>query len=241
MTRSVTLNAEQQVFVIPCGQEGYSTFGFENCYKELKALREAMALAPPAASEIGTLEQYAQYREALDAFARHPAAKNTWYHPDTPIQVQHLLELLRCERSKVRVYYGDSDTGVSWLEENDVIGRIGRSTGTLKIPLLIAENEDGGPALLDHCIVCIQRAGQGGGELLYRHPHFRVPALRVVPCTQPMGYAYAVEQAKSEPPAPAGWLLGDDQFPEFSVVANFKSEAKAHRYVAFMQGRRMSL
>lgn len=240
MSKSVTINDEQRLFVLPCG-EGYSTLGFENCYKQLKALQEAMALSLPDVSEIGTLGQYEQYRAALQAFARHPTSKETWFHPDTSPLVRAILERARLHHTKIRLHYGDPETGVSWLDENDVIGYIGRSTGTLKVPLLIAENEDGGPAVLDHCIVCIQRAGQGGGEMLYQHLHFRVPDLCVVPCTQPEGYTYAVQQAKGEGPAPVDWLLGDDQFPEFSVVAHFKSEAKAHRYVAFMQGQRMTL
>ncbi len=94
----------------------------------------------------------------------------TCYHAETPKKVIALLENLLKHRTEVRVFYGDTKTGQSWHEEHDVVGCIGRSTGTIKIPLLVPVGDSGGPGLLDHCIVRIDsREGT-----LYRHKKFRV-------------------------------------------------------------------
>jgi hypothetical protein len=102
----------------------------------------------------------------------------TCYHADTPVPVIELLEQLRQSRRKIRLFYGAPETGQSWHEEHDIIGCIGRSTGSIKVPLLIEPGESGGPALLDHCIIRIDTPR----KILYQHAAFRVgdvPWLRV--------------------------------------------------------------
>lgn len=94
----------------------------------------------------------------------------TCYHAETPKRVIKVLEEMLKTRTKVRIFLGDVKTGQSWHEENDVVGRIGRSTGNIKIPLLVPDGESGGPGLLDHCIIRIDtREGT-----LYQHKKFRV-------------------------------------------------------------------
>lgn len=109
----------------------------------------------------------------------YPATRNgrdylvvngTWYNPSTPPEVIKVLENARESGKVLWVDYGDQKTGRSWSEENDVRGTIGRSSGPVKIPLLIEEGEDGGPGLLEHCIVNIMSAESG--RILYRHPIF---------------------------------------------------------------------
>src|ERR1039457_5780938 len=58
---------------------------------------------------------------------------------------------------RIRLFYGDIETGKCWNEENDVIGYIGRSTGSIRIPLMIHnKNSSGGSGILEHCIIGIQ-------------------------------------------------------------------------------------
>ena len=58
--------------------------------------------------------------------------------------------------TRIRVWYGDIVTGKSWDEENDTIGRVGKSTGNVKIPLLIKnKRSSGGGALLSNRIIKI--------------------------------------------------------------------------------------
>jgi hypothetical protein len=94
----------------------------------------------------------------------------TCYHFETPKKVINLLEKALKDGVEVRIFYGDTVTGQSWHDEYDVVGRIGRSTGSIKIPLLVPVGDSGGSGLLDHCIIRIDsRDG-----LLYQHKKFRV-------------------------------------------------------------------
>ena len=49
---------------------------------------------------------------------------------------------------RIRLFYGDIHTGRSWNEEYDVMGTIGRTTGNIKIPILVHNKRSlGGGAL----------------------------------------------------------------------------------------------
>ena len=68
--------------------------------------------------------------------------------------------------------YGDTETGQSWRETFDIRGSIGRSTGSIKIPLLIKTSRSlGGGAVLDHCLVKITDANTK--KILYIHPNYK--------------------------------------------------------------------
>lgn len=96
-----------------------------------------------------------------------------FFHKETQREV---IDALISARGVIRVHYGyaqaDSpETGVDWMDENDVQGRLGRSCGSIKIPLLVPVGEDGAPAMLDHCIVRIRTIGKNPHEI-YRHPKY---------------------------------------------------------------------
>lgn len=94
----------------------------------------------------------------------------TCFHAKTPGKLRKLLERLRKDRTIVRVFYGDTQTGQSWHDEFDVVGFVGRSTGMVKVPLLVPPSDSGGPEILDHCILRIDTQT----ETLYQHRKFRV-------------------------------------------------------------------
>jgi hypothetical protein len=112
----------------------------------------------------------------------------TYYDPRTPPEVRAVLERVRGTGERVRLFLGDPDTGRDWNEEHDVAGRIGRSTGPTKVPLLIASRRSmGGPQLLDYCIVRITTTTQPYREL-YRHPTYHsLPfhLMQLVPAGEP--------------------------------------------------------
>jgi hypothetical protein len=112
-------------------------------------------------------------------YARLPSG--TCYHQETPDQVIRILEKLQNSGTEVRIYYGDAHTGQSWHDEFDVVGRIGRSTGRIKIPLLVPSGDCGGPGLLDHCIIRIDSRE----ETLYQHKKFRVGDMTLSKCDDP--------------------------------------------------------
>ena len=80
----------------------------------------------------------------------------TTYNDATPLDVIKWLETSRERRQRLRLFYGDTVTGICWNDEFDTIGHVGRSTGSVKIPLLIKNNRSfGGAGILDHCIIRI--------------------------------------------------------------------------------------
>ena len=118
----------------------------------------------------------------------------TAYHPDTSRDVIRVLEDLRMglggRRRLVRIYTGDTENGIPWAEEFDVIGRIGRSTGPIKIPLLVPSGEHGGFGLLDNRILRICYASDKS-QVLYEHPKYIPPEVTIEPWDEPE-YPYNV-------------------------------------------------
>jgi hypothetical protein len=213
---AVTINAEQRLFVIPSGS-GYSCWGFDNCYRETKALAERLGRPLPLESEIGTMKQYHENRDLIHYVTRNKIDLGTWHTPGTPVIVQTIIDDCLKTGRKVRLYYGDKDTGRDWMNEHDMIGRIGRSTGIMKIPLLVPDRDDGGPGLLEDCIIRIQ--DYKTQQDLWAQSNYHVPEMKVVPAVS-KGYREAVE-------------VGGE------IHAQFKEFHKAERWIAFMKGERM--
>ena len=100
----------------------------------------------------------------------------TYYSSETPDEVIEILERARKEKTRLKLYYGDKETGRDYLEEHDTIGKIGRSTGTIKIPLILSMyNSTGGPALFDNGIVKIVTSPRR--EILWCHPRYHQPSI----------------------------------------------------------------
>lgn len=92
------------------------------------------------------------------------------FDQSVPLNLQNLITNLNKTRARVRVWYGDINTGTAWPEEFEVLGYIGRSTGQHKIPLLVNNARSyGGGALLVSSIVRIDTTC---GRVLYKHPTF---------------------------------------------------------------------
>lgn len=143
-------------------------------------------------------------------YARLPSG--TCYHQETPNQVIRILEKLQNSGAEVRIFYGDTQTGQSWHDEFDVVGRIGRSTGNIKIPLLVPKGDCGGPGLLDHCIIRIDSRE----ETLYQHKKFRVGEMTL--------------SHGSDKQLP--WEV----FIDSVLHARFSLNAEATKFMSFLQG-----
>jgi hypothetical protein len=134
-------------------------------------------------------------------------SSGTTYRAETPEQVVNAIERAWYREDRVRVWYGKD--GVSWNEENDVTGYIGRTTGN-HTPILIHNKKSiGGGAILTDCI--IKMVNTRTGELLYKHPNF----------TQPVFIAVGLE------------VLANNE-----TYARFRNESSAKRYADFMNGKR---
>lgn len=236
---TVSLNSDQKLFVIGNGH-GYSCLGFDvvfNYVTELvtrlsKAGRE-LPVTSPMRDEIGTLKQYQDYQELMAVYSSLND-KETWFDASTPEPVRKVLERYRNNGETIRIFHGDRVTGRDWMDEHDTVGRVGRSMGPMKVPLLVAEGESGGGAILSSCIVRI--VDVRSGREVYRHPTYHCPELEIRPLKDEFyldlkgnkvvltqqGYTHAV------------W--GRDKDGKDVQHANFKSMGKAARYVAFMYG-----
>lgn len=90
--------------------------------------------------------------------AAYKIVDGTYYSANTSDEVIRILEHSRRTGIRLRLHYGDVKTGTDWMNEWDVTGKIGRSMGPVRIPLMIASGKDGGPGLLENCIVRIREA-----------------------------------------------------------------------------------
>ena len=81
----------------------------------------------------------------------------TYYKKGTHKDVIDILEDCRATNTRIVLDYGDTETGRSWGEVYGITGTVGRSTGTIKIPLLIHNvRSSGGGAILTDCIIGIK-------------------------------------------------------------------------------------
>lgn len=141
-----------------------------------------------------------------------------WFHAGTDPKVCDAIALAHSCGYRVRLFIGDTVTGKCWHDEFGTVGTIGRSTGQVKCPLLIANvRSSGGFAILDHCVIGI---ATGPHAWLYRHPSLDLGV----------------------------WSIGLSDLPDYArnvsvdgtLHARFKTHAQAERYVAFMRGERFA-
>jgi hypothetical protein len=89
-----------------------------------------------------------------------------------------LKDAMRSGR-RLRFWYGDIDTGKAWNEEYDVTGRVGRSCGKVKVPLLLRNSRScGGGELSVSSIVRIDDIEER--RTLYKHANFHTSDYRIV-------------------------------------------------------------
>ena len=247
---NISMNPEQKHFVIKCSG-GYSCFGFDNAYNEALQLtraihgrRELQESFDQATGRVtltkngqpvgpnpalwGTLQGYEEYQCAMQAYSAHPASKKTYFPAGTPSKVANVLEDLRDTDTVVRIIQGDPQTGISWLDEFDVVGYVRRTNGTMKCPMLVEPLDDGDGYV----------RSSGSGHIigtqrvlriidcdtlrdLYRAPSYKAPRLT-------MGES-------EQQTAAAGYPLSvrDEQG---KVIASFENEDGAYEHIAFLRG-----
>lgn len=182
----------------------------------------------PAAQGVEFVNDGAEavYRPGNGHAIRYRRSAGIFFHAETPPEVVQALNTARLARTRLHLYYGDTATGRDWLEEHDVEGTIGNSTGPLRVPLLIPTSRShGGPALLDHCVVKIEETRSG--RVLYRHPNYHTGTFAVreigpdETCgpenLRALGYTHAVDV-------------------DGASHANFRSRKAAERFVTRMTG-----
>jgi hypothetical protein len=210
---NVTLNKEKELFVIQSGS-GYSCMGFDYLFEQLTLINSKLGRPAPRHSEKGTIEQYQQYQDSLSVVREKGGFKETWYSSKTPSQLKKVLEKCRKEETLVRVFYCGED-GKDWLEEYDMLGRIGRSTGLMKIPLLVPKGAYGGGSLLDDRIGKV--VDVASGKVLYQAKNYFLPEMEI-------------KRSGERPELPY------EVFVEGKIHARFSTLGKAGAWLAYMTG-----
>lgn len=209
----INIDTDQRLFVI--NHKGYTTcLGFDVCYKRLKQYNEILGRQAPDTSKIGTIEQYEAYKLAeADYIASKP--RYVLYDPGTPPQVRRILENARASKARIRVFYGDAETGRDWLEELDTMGRVSGTTGSIRSPILVCNSRStSGGIILSACIVkiTIDKAVQ------YMHPRYHLPEFKVEPSD--------IED------------YAENVLVDGKIHARFKKPGQAENWIKFMRGER---
>ena len=127
----VSINAEQRLYVIPCG-DGFSCLGFDVAERKRRAVLEWMSAGSSSPMEIGTLEHYAAYASALERGAKFASSTGM----RCPAELT--TALIPFEGRRVEVTYPDGEKSRF---------RVGKSTGWMPCHLEIRGKADGGPAV----------------------------------------------------------------------------------------------
>jgi hypothetical protein len=94
--------------------------------------------------------------------------KGVYFSEGTPLKLADKLLELKESKERVVFDFGDPQTGKSWNEVYDISGRIGKSTGTKPILLLIHNSRSmGGGALMTDKVLTIKTSR--GKTLIYKH------------------------------------------------------------------------
>jgi hypothetical protein len=136
----------------------------------------------------------------------------------TPDGVKKVLERYYNDRTqRIRIFLGDKITGMDWENEYDIMGYVGRSTGSKPIALLVNNSRSlGGLGILTACIVKIT----ANGFTKYQHPNYHYRKHEVQPSDLPEYREMVVREGE--------------------VQARFSKEGQAQRYIDFIEGRRNS-
>ena len=92
----------------------------------------------------------------------------SFYEGTNESVIKILLDAIK-HKNRIRIFYGDVESGKDWCETFDTIGTVGLSCGTEKIPLMIHSIRSmGGDAILTENIVKITK----DKKAIYQHPEY---------------------------------------------------------------------
>ena len=132
-----------------------------------------------------------------------------------------ILNSVRHSKHRIRIWYGDKDTGRSWNEEYSVTGTVGRTCGIFKEPILLSNCRScfGGAILVGSLIRVDDITSH---RTLWKVSNFHVEKMSIEHRSEKTDYPYAVMCTKDN--------------GAISNIANFKTEIQAKRWIDFMNG-----
>lgn len=150
---------------------------------------------------------------------RYKIYNDTWYCLDTPDGVIQILDGAMKNHERIRVFYGDNETGRDWMEIYDTIGYVAHSYGSIQIPLLIKNSRSvGGIGILDDNIVKITI----DKVVVYEQGNYRLPHMEIREASDSLkaiGYNYST------------FADGKNDF-------NCKTMKQAENHIDFLKGKR---
>ena len=150
---------------------------------------------------------------------RYKVYNDTWYCLDTPDSVIQILDGAMKNHERIRVFYGDTETGRDWMEIYDTIGYVAHSYGSIKIPLLIKNSRfAGGIGILDDNIVKITI----DKVVVYEQGNYRLPHMEIREASDSLkaiGYNYST------------FADGKNDF-------NCETMKQAENHIDFLKGKR---
>lgn len=216
LDRQLTIEPRLGLYLLRVGRQTEAiSFG------ELLATTNALAgrLGKPtlaiAQREVGTSAAFDRYQSALRLAAQAGQTGGLWFHPATPEPLRNALSSARSCGRKVRLYYGDPDTGQCSLATTNNVGWIGRMSGAvLAYPMLLSSlDAKAGLRILDSGVVRVQDL-DSAGMVIYEHPHYHLPEMSV----------------SEMPDSTVVVLLGDAQRMQFTSNEHFA------RWKKYMRG-----
>ncbi|WP_284620529.1 hypothetical protein [Aquabacterium humicola] len=211
----IAIDPRRRLYVI-ASSDGVRCLGFDKARDHARRIADCLMRPDlqPTPEEEGTPAGYRKYLSAIQAWLDSPRAEETYFGPGCSKELASALEACRHSRSKVHLVVGDTGTGSVAFDDNDVVGRIGRSHGALKVPLLLEDGQAfGSPVTCGRVLAILDWET---GLALYRHPGYRPPELKLAFC-----------EHESRP-----WSV----MHRDSTIARFADIGKAGAYIAFMRG-----
>jgi hypothetical protein len=166
-----TIDSEQQLFVLEDGG-GFSCLGFEVVRDRTRQYAGFLGASLKEPLPYGTVEALQFFQEIEMRLANSAIARKlTVYDPNTPEDLLAILERVRLNKTRIRLFYGDRNTGRDWNSENDLEGYLGRTTGPIHCPILLASKASpcGGIILSAWIVKVIATASK---HTLWQHPGY---------------------------------------------------------------------
>ncbi len=106
--------------------------------------------------------------------------EDLYFDRNTDEDVAIVLNRLYRSKRRVKIYYGDKESGRNWNEVFDVFGYVGRTWGTKKAPILVYSKRSYGGGLISTGSILAIRESSINGSFLYEHSKFVKPSVSIL-------------------------------------------------------------
>lgn len=229
---NVVIDANAKEYCVSAGRS-CAVFSFDYIFQTASDLSARLAQLNLTSSELvflderGTLQQYEQYlrlKEAVSGLNSDQVEKDPlWLDSSTKQEVKALFRSLDGTSRKIRLFYGDSSTGLDWacLREPLVGYLTGFVEDGLRTPALLKDLQDNDVSAFIEGNYIVRVVEVSSGEDLYKHPSYHLPLFKT-----------NYDDSKVDPFELHIALSGD----QYSLEESFESEEALSQALAFLKG-----